>query len=567
MKSCPQCRQEWADSFQYCPNDAAPLQSHPADPLVGKCLANKYEVVEAFSHDRYGTVYRARHRYADQTCAIRLLPPQLTTEAEQVQRLKAVVRTGLDWTSPHIVRLHDMDSLEGGGYFLVEEWVDGKPLQTLLNEQGRLPGPVCVSLATQVCAALVEAHSRDLPHGQLTAGSVIVGSGAPAAAKTGGFGLAWVAGSELADDLTMLGALLFRMLTGEAALLAGGEEERPQLRQASELDSALRHSDVPNDLAEVVRGLLGIGPGPRFSSASKALARLQEVSAPKLAAPETQTAPARPTVAGQLLPLAGDASQEDELFALLEKPRAPWRRWTMLAVLLVLLGAGLFWLLGARPAPPPAGSARPQVNARNAVPTVDYEVVQRQGEGEPGHHAHLVVRVAGVPLYVIREHGSYPSTNARAEAVTAALQEATRRLLQDPAPRFRIRDDNGVPAIVQEEADGSRRLAIITITPADVQAYNARGRRKINAGELEEWWLARTVDYLGLFSLGQKPTLTTKTEDGAVLGQLYESTRASHPDAARLDAGEVSRGLDRLEPRAREVMQNSVFQFPGASPR
>lgn len=574
MKYCAQCRQQWADTFRYCPNDAAPLQAQPPDPLVGQCLANKYEIVEPVSRDRYGTLYRARHRYADQPCAVRLLRPELTREPEQVERLRKMVRIGLDWRSPHIVGLHDLDSVAGGGFFLAEEWIEGKTLQALLHDQGRLPASLCAAIATQVCQALVDAHAQQLPHGRLTAGSVIVSGDEPAVvAKVGGFGLAWVAGGATADDLTMLGALLFRLLTGEEAFLAGGETEEPPLRPAAELRAALRASQAPAHLAEAAGALLGLGPGPRPRTPAEAFPLLDRGAA---AVPAAQIAPTQVTerdltLTGRSVSSGGEAAPEADLFTMLEeRPRSAGRRWALAAVLVVVLGAGSYWLLRGRSAPAPASDGQaPAQAAGTTLPPVDYQVVERNGEGEPGHHAHLVVRIAGAPVYIVRERGSYPSTTARAEAVTGALQQAAQRLLQDPAPRFRIADDNGVPAIVQENEDGSGTLTIITITPADVQAYNARGRRKITAGELAEWWLARTVDYLGLFALGQKPSLTTRTADGAALARLYESARAAQPaqpGAVRLPSAELSQALSRLDTRDRDAIQDSVFLFPGDSP-
>jgi tRNA A-37 threonylcarbamoyl transferase component Bud32 len=578
MKYCVQCRQEWADSFQYCPNDATRLQTSPPDPLLGKCLGNKYEVVEVAGRGRHGTLYRARHRYAEQTCAIRLLNPELTHDAEQIQRLRIVFRTGLNWQSPYAVRLYDLDSAEGVGYFLVEEWVEGPSLQTLLQNQGRLPGPVCASLAGQVCEALVEAHSKDVRHGCLSASDVIVSGSFPAlTARVSATGLGWVAaGTDSGDDLTMLGALLFRMLTGEEPFALTGEDRSPKMRAATELKEAWRRANAPAELAAIAGALLGIGPGRRLRTAAEALSALREAAGsqaipPEAPPPELQAAIAEPTITREPpRPPAwshADSSQETELFTPLEKLGGPWRRRAIVAGLVIVLGAGLFWLLRTRSVSRPraADTTAAQPASSTVVPAFDYEVVSRPGEGEPGHHSHLLVRIQGVPVYIIRDRGSYPSTNARAEAVAQALRQAGQKLKQTPAPRFGFRDENGVTTIVLEGAQGIKQLPVIDITRADVQGYNAYSRRKITQSDLAEWWLARTVDYLGLFVLGEKPRLTIKTEDGAVLERLYESARSSNPDSPRIRAAALSQALSKLDAQSRELLQNSVFQYPGKS--
>ena len=87
MKYCGKCGQEWSDTFHYCPNDAALLEATPPDRLLGQLLGNKYEILHRLGRGPHGTVYRARHRIADQPCVVKVLNAGLTEQDEQLQQL------------------------------------------------------------------------------------------------------------------------------------------------------------------------------------------------------------------------------------------------------------------------------------------------------------------------------------------------------------------------------------------------------------------------------------------------------------------------------------------------
>lgn len=566
MKHCQQCGQEWADSFQFCPNDATPLQAAPSDPLVGQLLGNKYQILQRVGRGPHGTVYRAQHRVADQACVVKLLHSELTRGESQLQQVKAGIRAALELRSPHTVRLYDFDYAEGTGYFLVEELVEGDSLDSLLQKRPRLPARVCASVLRQIAESLSEAHGRGLGHGRLVPANVLLAGSFPdLIVKVSDYGLTGAADRPEADrrpqtslDLVSLGALLFQMLTGEKAFTIAGGNGRA-VRAGGELRAALQRAEAPHPLAELALGLLGVEAGRRFDSATEVASALSEPPGAALGKPESvPAAPSAPEPSAASSPVV-----EYEPLPEPEEPQLSLLRVGIFLGIVAVVGLLGVWLWRGSSGPPSPTTAAPAASEVSEVtsPTFDYEIVRRPNEGDPVKHPHVVVRVGGLPLYIIRDMSPYASTVGRAQAAREALDQAAENLRANPNLRFALARREGNPTIVLEGAAGSGQLPIIAITRADVYAYNVRSHEKTTQAELAGWWLARTRDYMGLFVLGRAPRLTTRTEDGAALARLYEIARARSASVSQPVSTALQPALSELDPKLREALETGVFQL------
>lgn len=580
MKQCSQCGQEWADNFQFCPYDATALSSSPADPLVGQVLANKYEILERLGQGPHGTVYRARHRIADQPCAVKLLDPNMTRLDTQLQRLRTSVQIGLKLRSPYTVRVHDFDYADGVGYFLVEELAEGESLQAFLREQKLLPAQVCAALLRQISESLAEAHGQGFRHGHLSTTNVLVtGSFLEITAKVSDYGFGDVngvptttVGQEFAVDVVSLGGLLYQMLTGETPFVSpdGGTLN---LRNPEEHTTALQRVDAPRPLRELALRLLDPIEDGRLWSAADVLSALGDAlpgdsaKAGVSMATEREKSSVSTAVMTSGLSEATPATEESQ--AMWEaQPGISIPRVALVLLVVAGLGAGLFWLLRSKPAAKPQPTAPVEAEAapahiQDSHPRFDTEIVQRDNEGNPAHHAHVLVRIEGLPLYIIRDEGSYPSTSARAQAVVQALQQAAENLRSQADARFALTKHDEADVIVQKGAVGTTDLAIISVTHADLHGYQVRSQnKKITHDELSDWWLARTRDYLAAFVLGNAPYQTKSNKDGAALAQLYWQVRARSKDRQEPPIVLLRQALNELDPKLKEDLQRGIFQFP-----
>lgn len=96
-----------------------------------------YAIVSQIGAGGMGEVYRARDTRLERTVAIKILPPELSSNPSLKQRFEREARTISNLSHPHICTLHDVGHKDGIDY-LVMEYLEGQTLAERLNK-GVLP--------------------------------------------------------------------------------------------------------------------------------------------------------------------------------------------------------------------------------------------------------------------------------------------------------------------------------------------------------------------------------------------------------------------------------------------
>ena len=139
-----------------------------------------------------GEVYKARDTRLDRSVAIKVLPADVALDPQARERFEREARAVASLNHPHICTLHDVGTLEGFD-FLVMELLEGETLAARLSK-GALPIADALQIAIQIVSALDTAHRAGIVHRDLKPGNVfLVRSGGPSAlptAKLLDFGLA-----------------------------------------------------------------------------------------------------------------------------------------------------------------------------------------------------------------------------------------------------------------------------------------------------------------------------------------------------------------------------------------
>jgi eukaryotic-like serine/threonine-protein kinase len=84
-----------------------------------------YEIVSRAGAGGMGEVYRARDTRLDRTVAIKVLPPDLTSDSAARQRFEREARAVAALSHPHICPLFDIGQQDGTDY-LVMEYLEGR---------------------------------------------------------------------------------------------------------------------------------------------------------------------------------------------------------------------------------------------------------------------------------------------------------------------------------------------------------------------------------------------------------------------------------------------------------
>ena len=188
-----------------------------------------YEILSPIGAGGMGEVYKARDTRLDRTVAVKVLPrdvsadadpskgsgsAQATLKADRRARFEREAKTVAGLSHPHICPLFDVGDHEGS-MFLVMEYLAGQTLAERL-EKGPLPLERALAIAAEIAEALAAAHRQGVIHRDLKPGNVMLTPRGHA--KVLDFGLARLRGGAAASSASiapeLAGTLRVRSETG-----------------------------------------------------------------------------------------------------------------------------------------------------------------------------------------------------------------------------------------------------------------------------------------------------------------------------------------------------------------
>ena len=144
-----------------------------------------YEILSLLGAGGMGEVYRARDTRLDRSVAVKVLAPELATDADFRARFAREAKAISALNHAHICGLYDIGR-EHDTEYLVLELLEGETLAARL-ERGPLPLSQVLRFGLEIADALEAAHRQGIVHRDLKPGNVML---TPAGTKLLDFGLA-----------------------------------------------------------------------------------------------------------------------------------------------------------------------------------------------------------------------------------------------------------------------------------------------------------------------------------------------------------------------------------------
>lgn len=269
-------------------------------------LLGSYVLLERLGEGGMGAVFKARHRTLGRIVALKLIRKERLAHAGAVKRFRREIRAAAQLNHPNIVLAFDADEANGGHFFTME-FVEGTDLNRLVRKQGPLPVATACEYIRQAALGLQHAYERGLVHRDIKPDNLLL-TVVTRTVKILDMGLARVEADSPGDststltqegmvmgtpdyiapeqalrshevdiraDLYSLGCTLYFLLSGRPPFPGGSVTEkllRHQLEEPQPLESL--RSDVPREVAAVVRKLMAKKPQQRYQTPAELAAVL-----------------------------------------------------------------------------------------------------------------------------------------------------------------------------------------------------------------------------------------------------------------------------------------------------
>lgn len=223
----------------------------------GMLLAGKYRIEHPLGTGGFATVYAARHEsISTLRVAIKVLHAEHIESDVTRRRFKREAELAAALQSRFIVRVLDAGELDDRRPFIAMEFVDGRPLDALLKQCGRLAPRDVATFAEGILRALEVAHSAGVVHRDLKPANIfaVEEDGESAYARVLDFGIAKaVQGSTnagMGGTHTIAGQVVCTPEYAAPELLTGEVTPQVDLYALGHLMAELLDGRAPYDIGE-----------------------------------------------------------------------------------------------------------------------------------------------------------------------------------------------------------------------------------------------------------------------------------------------------------------------------
>lgn len=274
-----------------CPSCGAPqaVSLQRTVPQL-QTLAGKWQLVEKIADGGMGSVFRALDITLDRPVAVKLLSPDLASEAEFLARFDREAKVMARLDHPNLVPIFAVER-EGRIPFIVMKLLEGKNLGFLLAEKLRFTAHEALAVLKPLARGLGYLHAQGFVHRDLKPGNVMVGADGHVTLLD--FGLTrneagrltapgmslgtpqFMAPEQLESDgpldaradIYAFAVIAWAMLVGELPF-PDGPAHKTLLAQARTMPAPVheRNPGVPREVSMVVQRSLAKTPGARHQS-------------------------------------------------------------------------------------------------------------------------------------------------------------------------------------------------------------------------------------------------------------------------------------------------------------
>jgi len=182
-------------------------QAPPQPSLVGTVLDGRYRIIKLIGEGGMGEVYSAEHIHIDKKFAIKLLKPEIVSNAEAVTRFRQEARSSSSIGHRNIIGIDDFGQLSDGRIYMCMELLNGAALNDMIQQP--MSADRLLNILIQTGHGLAAAHAKGIVHRDMKPENIFVtiGPNNEDVPKILDFGIAKVSGNDGQNHLTRTGTI------------------------------------------------------------------------------------------------------------------------------------------------------------------------------------------------------------------------------------------------------------------------------------------------------------------------------------------------------------------------
>lgn len=267
--------------------------------LIGKTIGN-YKIISKLGSGGMAVVYKAHELSLNRIVALKVLSSHLSENNEFIKRFEREARAAAKLNHPNIIQIYAIGEEEGIHFFSME-YVKGKTLAEIIEEEKKLTYDKAIPIIIQTAEALSEAHKHGIVHRDMKPSNIMINNNGTV--KVTDFGIAYVSqetkltksGSIIGtpeylspeqceaktidnrSDIYSLGVTFYELLSGKtpykadtpvSMLMEIVKGNFPALNEVN--------PDVPEFIQKIVEKMMQTKPEDRFNNTNELIESLKK---------------------------------------------------------------------------------------------------------------------------------------------------------------------------------------------------------------------------------------------------------------------------------------------------
>ena len=145
--------------------------------MIGKTLANRYEIIEKIGEGGMALVYKAKCHLLNRFVAVKILRDEFTNDEDFIRKFRRESQAAASLSHPNILNIYDVgvEEIEDKMiHYIVMEYINGLTLKEVIKGKNKLTTDETINYSLQIAEALQHAHRNHIVHRDIKPHNIMI---------------------------------------------------------------------------------------------------------------------------------------------------------------------------------------------------------------------------------------------------------------------------------------------------------------------------------------------------------------------------------------------------------